>query len=528
MGSAFLPNSDAAGAFGTAQPDALDAPWSAERRVRRAFLIPPLVLLTVVLALAVGELACGTGLYFVSMMAVTLCSIGITYNLLGGLSRISGFMFAGMAAQRIVISQFAKVILFEPADRNLLVPNLTIAVYAVFFLSLMVGVFLFARTRLPLPKPLEPTSLSQIRLLYFVSLIAGVIASTVLYIDAFGTSDQTKSVGHGVGLAFSSLLLFSIVLAVDGRIRSTEGRHSLGIWVIVPCAIAEVFAYLQTSRMGEATPIVIYFLSCYVRGYRFRKRHYLTGLICAVLFQTLISPFALYSRPRMREALSFRARLSEGYELLSSPPSWAALQDTQLGAQLGSEKDEYYSAPGTYVLSRLSLIRADSDLIAACSTGFHYGFKPLKLFLQENIPHILYKNKPQEGSSSVYIEGVIGSDVDSPGYWSFTSISDAFGAFGWAGVVVFPFFILPIVFVVYDSMFDMARPWGTVALGMVALAGGVPMGATLTLLIKQPLYLWLMSVLTVGISRLFTGSNRYAGGVRGRRLGDYPRAETIS
>ncbi|MGB7171715.1 MAG: hypothetical protein WBD32_22100, partial [Acidobacteriaceae bacterium] len=92
-----------------------------------------------VLALAVGELACGTSLYFVTMMTIAMLSIGFTYNLLGGLSTFSVIIFAAFALRTIVISQFAKVLLFEAADRNLAVPGLTITIYAVFYCSAMIG-----------------------------------------------------------------------------------------------------------------------------------------------------------------------------------------------------------------------------------------------------------------------------------------------------------------------------------------------------------------------------------------------------
>jgi hypothetical protein len=519
----MLPSSDAAGAFGGLPDDTGESRWTREHRVLRAFKIPPLVLLVTVLALAVGELASGTELYFVAMMAITLCSIGITYNMLGGLSRVSGFMFAGMAAQRIVISQFAKVLLFEPADHNLLVPNLTITVYAVFFLSLMVGVFVFAGARLRLPRPWEPMTGSQARLLYFVSLIVGVIASAVFYIDEFGTVQDQTTTGHSIGLAFSGLLLFSIVLAVDDRIRRTGGRHSLGMGMIVSSLVLAFFSFIATSRTGAIEPVAIYFLACYVRGYRLRKRHFIAGAICVVLFQILISPFALYSRGLMA-GLSFQQRLAKGRELLDSPPSWSTLQFTQLSAQMQSGRDEYYSAPGTFVLSRLSLIRADSNLIAACANGFHYGFGPLKTDLLRNIPRFLYRNKPVM-PSAFYIEGVIGSDKDKPGFWSYSSIADAFGAFGWIGVVMFPLFVLPAVFVVYDSMFDMTRPWGTVAVVIAALSGGATMSNTLVLLTKTPLSLWMLSVLTVGISRVVTGSGERRGSAR--RLGSRNNSDTV-
>jgi len=506
IGSAVLPGSEAAGVIGVPRQDAGEEAWTPERGVLRSLKIPPLALLVTVLALAAGELACGTQLYFVTMMAVTLLSIGITYNMLGGLSRISGVMFAAMAAVRIVISQFAKVILHEPADHNLEVPYLTITVYAVFFLSAMAGVFLFGRLRPGLPRPWEPRTGPETRLLYFVALIGGVVASVIFCIDQFGDIEQTDSLSNGFALLFQYLLLFSIVLAIDDRIRKTRGKHSLGVWVIISCLAAEFFAYIQTSRGAEATPVVIYFLSCYVRGYRFRKKHYFAGLLFAILFQTVFSPVDLYMRPFMY-VRTFQERLTWGYQFLKSPPAWIDIQNAQLEAQTQTSSDEYYSTPDTFVLSRLSQIRPDSDLIAACSNGFRYGFHALKMDLLRQIPRIFYRNKPELGSE-LYIESLVGvgGNTDKAIHWAFTSTSDAFGAFGWLGVVLFPLFVLPAAFVVYDRMFDMARPWGTVALAGAALAGGAQMSETLMLMIKQPLYLWVLSVLTVGIGRFVAGS----------------------
>ena len=510
MGAAILPGSEAAGVFGVPHPDAGEEAWTPERGVLRALKIPPLALLVTVLALAAGELACGTQLYFVTMMAVALLSIGITYNMLGGLSRIGGVMFAALAAQRIVISQFAKVILHEPADHNLEVPYLTITVYAVFFLSAMVGVFLFGNLRPRLPRPWEPRPGAETRLLYFVSLIGGVVASVIFWIDQFGNIEQTDSLSNGFALVFQSLLLFSIVLAIDDRIQTTEGRHSLGVWVVVSCLAAEFFAYLQTSRMGEAIPVVTYFLSCYVRGYRFRKKHYVAGILFAILLQTVFSPVDLYMRGFMY-GLSFRERITRGYEFLQSPPTWAAIQYAQLDAQTSNSGDEYYSAPNTFVLSRFSLIRADSDLIAACSNGFRYGFRALKMDLLREIPRIFYRNKPELGAE-LYIESLVGvgGSGDTAVHWAFTSVSDAFGALGWLGVVLFPLFVLPALFVVYDTMFDMTRPWGTVALAGAAVSiAGAQISQTLMLMIKEPIYFWVLSVLTVGMGRFLVGSGEH-------------------
>lgn len=46
----------------------------------------------------------------------------------------------------------------------------------------------------------------------------------------------------------------------------------------------------------------------------------------------------------------------------------------------------------------------------------------------------------------------------------FSAVGDSYGAFGWLGVALFPLLVFPAIFVIFESTFDVARPWGTVAL----------------------------------------------------------------
>src|ERR1700683_3021074 len=194
----------------------------------KRFLLSPLLIVGFVTALAIGELGSGTSPYFVTMMAIAVLSACVTYNTLGGLGRIAGIGFIGFVLGTLIISQVLKVVLFERADQNLDVPQLTITVYAVYYFSLMLGTFTFSRIRLPLPKPAEPETAAQSRYLYVISLLGGVIGALgILAIELTGP-EMEISLWHGIALALSYLLPFSLVVAVDGRIRATDGRHSLG------------------------------------------------------------------------------------------------------------------------------------------------------------------------------------------------------------------------------------------------------------------------------------------------------------
>ena len=261
------------------------------------FLLSPLLIASFVAVLVAGELASGTSPYFVTMMAIAVLSACITYNILGGLGRIAGFGFIGFALGTLIISQVGKVVLFEPADQNLDVPQLTITVYAVFYFSLMLGTFTFSRIRLPLPKPAEPETAAQSRYLYVISLVGGAIGALWIVALYLAGPEAASSLGHGLALGLSLLLPFSLVVAVDGRIRATDGRHSLGWAALWPTLTPDVYRIcMKAERIYFLESFLVVFMTCYVRGYRFRRKHFAAAIGFVVVFFFIVSPYYLYSR----------------------------------------------------------------------------------------------------------------------------------------------------------------------------------------------------------------------------------------
>ena len=462
--------------------------------------IPSTIIFVTVALLAAGEVATGTQPIFAAYMAATLICIGVTYNLLGGIGTISGIAFSTFAASSIVISQFAKVILAEPADKSLESPNLTIEVYFVFYLSVMIGTFVYRSLRVRLPRPLEPSTLAQADLQYKVSLIGGTIASLFFeYYEASPDPTARNTTTHSIGLALSPLLLFSVVLGVQDRIRTSQGRHSLGIKALIPSLIAMFFGFLETSRSHMLLPTAVYLFTCYVSGYRFRKKHFAALALEFAAFILVISPFEIYSRGPMRE-LDFKGRLHEGVELIRTVPAWTVVEESSLGGVESGSREEYYDRPGTFVLSRLSAIRPDSNMINACAGGFHYGFTALKIDFRHNLPRFLDKNKPESDGASYTgrVTGINSDDFEN-GEFVLTAISDSFGAFGWFGVVVVGLIGFPTVFIVYESMFDIHKPWGIVATGAFCFQfAEVSMGGMISLLVRAPIAIVVLSY-AVGI-----------------------------
>jgi hypothetical protein len=451
--------------------------------------------------LVAGELAAGTQPEFVVMMAGTILCAAVTFNLLGGLRTISGIGFTGFALCTIVISQFAKVLFFEAADKNLEAPYLTIKVYLVFYFSMMIGTLAYGRLRIRLIRPLEPESEAQIESQYLISLIVGLIASGLFaYYDAAVESGGAEAGGHSVGVALSGLLLFSLVLAVLSRIRETGGRHSFGTKAFIPWLAIILFGLVRTSRGQVLLPSIIYLVTCYTSGYRFQRRHYFAGITGLFLFVAYISPLEIYARHNLSFG-DLKSRIANVLDSIRTRPSWEVVrQSSEGGAQSGS-REEYYDRPNTFVLSRLSAIRADSNMISATSTGFHYGLTALKIDALHSIPHFLYKDKPQE-DSNWYLGRVTGVNPDTVDNEELmiTAISDSYGAFGWLGVVVVGGLVFPGCFVLYESLFDMRKPWGLVALSGFAWAFcQISMGGMLQILTRTPLALVALSYVVGGI-----------------------------
>jgi hypothetical protein len=458
------------------------------------------MLLTAITFLVAGELAAGTQPEFVAMMAGTIACIAVTFNLLGGLRTISGIGFTGFGLCTIVVSQFAKVLFFEAADKNLEAPDLTIKVYLVFYFCVMVGTFVYGQLRIRLLKPLEPETQSQIDLQYLISLVVGLIASALFaYYEAASESGGQETEGHGVGVALSGLLLFSLVLAVLSRIRESGGRHSFGIKAFIPSAAMMAFALIRTSRLSLLLPSIVYLMTCHSSGYQFKKKHYITVVAGLIIFLAFISPFEIYVRANINAA-DFNSRIASEINVIRAMPSWEVMRQLSSGGAQAGSREEYYDRPGTFVLSRISAIRADSNMISATSTGFHYGFTALKIDALHSVPHFLYKDKPQEDSAG-YLGRVTGVNPDSVENEELviTAISDGYGAFGWLGVVVAGGLALPICFVLYESLFDMRKPWGVVAL--CSFASGfteISLGGVLQDLTRTPLILIALSYL-VGV-----------------------------
>jgi hypothetical protein len=475
-------------------------------------LIPVEVLCGIVAALVLGEIACGTSPYFAAMVAIIMLSIGITYNLLGGLGTMSGWLFANFAIHNIVISQFAKVLFWEPADSLLPVPQLTISVYAVFYASALLGFFLYGQTRFKLPRPIMPAKLIQVRTMYWIAVVVGSAATLLFEINnaTYGTDNSRNyNTAHSVGQAFMPLLIFSLVLAVELRLRETQGKHSIDLRVMISAVFYMFFSFADSVRSGVIIPIIVYIFVCFFRKYRFSARHYITIAAAAVIFAVFYSPLALMTRDLIWD-MKLSDRIAVAFNTLEAHHDLAELTAYAKGLNEGNSwnyREQYYNNPNTVVLNRLSLIRADANVIEACAKGYHYGFSGVAIDIHRMLPRFLFSDKQDDSNSMDYVGRITGmsNDVEGNTFPQITAISDCFGAFGWIGPIVFPMIILPLTLATIESFFKFDDPWGLAAFGsMFFLFGELVMSRCISIAVRNAIVLVALSYVVVWISRLIT------------------------
>jgi len=184
--------------------------------------------------------------------------------------------------------------------------------------------------------------------------------------------------------------------------------------------------------------------------------------------------------------------------LESAPGRWATITRSVGEEALANPGAvNYFSTPGAATLNRFALIGPDSTLINACSTGFHYGWTALRLDFIGSLPRFIYRNRPDIGSGNYLgqLDGQEGDEIETTTYSTITTISDSFGSFGWISVMLFSFFAVPAAFVVYESIFDVRQPWGTVGTVLLffSLTEGSMGGIIFDVIVRQPIYILVLS-----------------------------------
>ena len=265
-------------------------------------------------------------------------------------------------------------------------------------------------------------------------------------------------------------------------------------------------ALFSSGRATVAIGVLVYLLTCLIYGFRFKASHVITLVTLIVIFNFVVSPLLLYIRNQVA-GQTIRERAAAIADLAVHRPPWYVIELSGSRSSENVNREDYYEIPGTTVLSRLSLIRSDSNMISVCSSGYRYGWTTLQIDFAQAVPHVLYKDKPSSSSSGSAFTGRVtglNSDGVENAFIVLSPIADAYGSFGLAGVSILGLFVFPFLFLAMESLAPIRSVWGILVIGTCYKMAEGSMGEQIAQSIRFSFMLYLIAITSMMIVRTLT------------------------
>ena len=418
------------------------------------------------LVLLLSQLASGTEQVFAELVFVFVVLSGITVNLLGGLNTLGGLCVAAMSLKMVIISQIAKVILWQPAHERLETPLETITVLLVG----MTGICLAAALTAPVKfrRNLLTTQVDA-EALQALSIVLTVVGVAVMFgcVLLGGGEEGGLRVGGVVGVLrqFSFCLGFSIGVGTAYTIVASNGKRLFSIFNAVPFFVSFIFGVLYASKEGMFAPFLYLALAACAFKFTVRGVHLVLFLGVALVATFIFYPFAQLARNEVR-GYGFKDTIKESGRFMTEHfSSWDGFQEMLSPDANGSPEQDYYNyyRKPVGLLERMSLIKMADLLTATTLRQGASGWETVTHGFKMMVPRLIYPQKPIWNTGEILAQrvGMLAEDDESTQV-SFGFIPDAFSAFGWWGAAIIPCLLCVGFFLVYKYLLGTLRQsiWG--------------------------------------------------------------------
>ncbi len=402
----------------------------------------------------------GVEILYATLVFGFVVATGVALNALGGITTLPGLCVFTLALQHVLISQVAKLCFGEPADVPLSQPIATMAVYCIGMVSLLAASLIVQRHHVmerisPVFRVEEVKKLTQTQL--FALVLMTIVFATLrsLIIAMMGMSEDGEVVSGGILGPLKTMTFltpFSVALSTYYVIKTSGGRHSVGLINGVALGIPMIFGIIGAGRAATAGALVIYVYTCFAFGYRFRPQNYIALAGCAYVFQFIISPYALIARNQVRTSdfgMNFRLASELLVEVALNPGEAA---ESEAKKQASNSAHQYFSS-FLPTLERYSMLMNVDAIVNATLQDGITQWETITPGIEMLLPRFLYSDKPVYGTANFLAHralGLVGED-DMTTQVNLGFFSDAFSSFKWLGISVIPFMILILLTVAYQK-----------------------------------------------------------------------------
>jgi hypothetical protein len=380
----------------------------------------------------------------------------IAFNAGGGFSKASGayvFLFALLTAG---IGVVWKAVLGEPANSNLLAPQLDMACYTASMFMLLL-VILANKKLTGDSKGIAPGDLD-----YTLSALGCLILGlTLMALNALGAGGPGSLLS--VLNQLSQFLPLAIILGTIGAIRDSDGRRTVSFVSGLAMVVVFVSGAIVFSKQGMFMSMACWFVGISFVRFRLRLPHFIVIAAFGVFAFTL-APLIAQGRQMVSESATIKDRIIMVAYIVTH---------TGLVRQMETESNEhrmelqgkygYYNSSQGFI-ERLSILSVDDTFFNYTNKGNYIGYSPIVGYYENFIPHFLVPDKPVPIGGNFYaheIGGFLAEGDDSTGI-SFSPVAEAYHIDGWTSIMLLLPAIWLSLFVGMDYICgDLRRsPWG--------------------------------------------------------------------
>jgi hypothetical protein len=406
------------------------------------------------------------------------------FNAAGGFSRASGayvFLYAMLLG---IVGVVWKAVLGEPADSNLKVPILLMAVYAASMAMLLVVMLVNHRLTDHLRSFASRMGMGELN--YTLAALGCLAAAfTLQLLDA--------SLGSAPGSLLSILnqlnllMPLALILGTIGAMRDSGGYRSINFINGVAMLATFLQGVVIFSKQAMLTPLACWVVAALYARFNLRRVHMLVLIAFAIFTFTLVPLISSGRNEVPPQGANYAQRAQIVINILSDVKRARERQQvSEAFAVENSTLSNYFDSPQGF-LQRLTIIPQDDAFLNYTALGNNIGYLPIMLYFENFIPHFILPDKPPVIGGNYYahlIGGFLSPDDFSTGI-SFSPASEAYQIDGWRGVCLLLPAVWLLLFFITDYLCGDLRksPWGLLMVVVFAHAAAESMVGGLIYLI---------------------------------------------
>lgn len=374
-----------------------------------------------------------------NFLVLLLALVSITCGLYGfwlfGVFNLAAWSCLFYMAGNVLIAFYAKTVLLQPLNSNLIVPLSSFWVQTICCFAMFVALIL--AHWIDVGKPLIPpiTDLTVLRLLSTWCLIIGCVLKVVTIIAGRGGNQQDI----GGLTVFGNLLYLGIIARTALVMLRSDGKRLLDPPLIVMLGGVTASGVLSTGKGETAYPAVCFVLTVLFFKGRLPWR-YVAGLVGGIALYLTITPLMLTFRYMGLGTMSFSKEIEvietigptllngDVYEMLAT-----AHEHTKRFAY------DYYggNGKGQLILGRFSSIQQIDPVISATQIRGTLGGEIILDGFRANTPKVLISNKPSEITGFTVIKS-LGVHEGGGTHPTVPLAAIVYAAYGMMGIVFIP------------------------------------------------------------------------------------------